>query len=227
MILFSSTSALAANLVQIEQNIQKTLNKYCADCHDDETQKGEKRFDNFVKLDDNQKASLLSHVEEQVFTETMPPKKKTQLSATDRKNLFASIKKWYDLSNQNSQFRSKLQMPEYGNYVDHNKLFSGEYKNLKGFTYDRDWLISEFIFAEKMNRLLQLSESNKYDGKTQTPNGQVLNPEVVNPFKLPHILPTTPFQYSLHILVLGLALRISPCAPVSLLPLRICFRARC
>ena len=39
--------------------------------------------------------------------------------------------------------------------VDHEKWFSGRYKDLPGFTPDRRWLISEFIFDAKFDRLLK------------------------------------------------------------------------
>ena len=114
LLLLMATSVRAVDkIVEIEKNIQKTLNKYCADCHDSETEKGDIRLDNFVNLSDNLQSILIGHVEEQVFTENMPPKKKTQLTKTDRKNLFDFIKKWHDLKGEKSKFRSKLQMPEY------------------------------------------------------------------------------------------------------------------
>jgi hypothetical protein len=42
---------------------------------------------------------------------------------------------------------------EYGNIVNHEDLFSGEYTDLPGYTHDRRWMISEYIFNEKVNRL--------------------------------------------------------------------------
>ena len=62
----------------------------------------------------------------------------------------------------------KLRKPAFGNYVDHEKLFSGKYRDLKGFTYDRRWLISEFIFDAKFNRILNHNPNQTIDGKRQS-----------------------------------------------------------
>ena len=56
-----------------ELNIQTSLNKYCADCHNEERQKGKIRLDNFSTLDDQAKFDLLGMVEEQLYLEEMPP----------------------------------------------------------------------------------------------------------------------------------------------------------
>lgn len=43
----------------------------------------------------------------------------------------------------------KLRYPDYGNYVDHNRLFSGTIKD-KPYTPARRWLVSPQIFQDRV-----------------------------------------------------------------------------
>ena len=66
-----------------------------------------------------------------------------------------------------STLEGKLQKPEFGNYVDHDSLFSGEHADLPGFTHDRRWLISEYIFNAKFQRILQ-NDTNAKRGASRS-----------------------------------------------------------
>ena len=82
--------------------------------------------------------------------------------------------------------RKKLKTPGFGNLVNHHDLFSGKYSHLKGFTYDRRWLISEYIFDAKFNRILNHRPHKTIDGQRQYvlgSNGRRIN--LTNPFLLP------------------------------------------
>ena len=173
------------SLTQAETGIQKTLNRYCTDCHDNDEPEGGLRLDNFSKLNIDKKFEILNMVEEQVYIRVMPPrKKKKQPTEVERQQLFSMINSWNRLKSTKSKFRQRLKSPEFGNYIDHNELFSGKHKNLKSFTPDRVWLLSEFIFAEKINELIG-STSYEVDGKERRIHGVNLNPRFANPFKLP------------------------------------------
>ena len=68
-------------------------------------------------------------VEEQVYLKLMPPKKKKkQPGDNERQNLFSIIESWNALKGAKSKFKERFKSPEYGNYVDHDNLFSGKYK---------------------------------------------------------------------------------------------------
>ena len=175
-------------LSDAETHIQKSLNKFCVDCHDDELSEGKIRLDDFSTLKDDLKFELLNKVEEQLYLELMPPKdKKKQPSKDERQAWLDAIKNWNETSGKSSLFRGKLGSPDYGNYLSHEKLFSGEYKDLPGFTYDRRWIISEFIFSERINTLLKENELAKMrlDGKNVLMRGIPLPLEIANPFLLP------------------------------------------
>ena len=108
------------------KNFQPALSKYCLDCHDDSTQDGDIRLDNLDTLKLADRLDLLNRVQEQLFLKTMPPKKKKkQPSNQERDNLFNLVSTELK-RNHASKLEEKLLKPKYGNYVDHEKLFSGE-----------------------------------------------------------------------------------------------------
>jgi len=123
------TTASAKDTLKIDTTIKTSLSKYCYDCHDDVTQDGDIRLDNIASLSTKDRLELLNRVQEQLFIKGMPPeKKKKQPSSKERDQLFhwasAELDKY-----QASKLQEKLLKPKYGNYIDHDKLFSGEIKD--------------------------------------------------------------------------------------------------
>ena len=159
---------------------------YCFSCHDKETQKGDVRLDNLASLTLETRLDLLNRVQEQIFLGEMPPKKKKQPAEAERSQLTEWIAQELRAHGA-SKLDDKLRMPEYGNVVDHAKLFSGKYKDLPGFTPDRRWLISEFIFDAKFNKLFDYVGQRDIDGKRQQAIGDNNRGKVnlTNPFLLP------------------------------------------
>ncbi|MFT5124199.1 MAG: hypothetical protein ACI97B_002834 [Verrucomicrobiales bacterium] len=162
------------------------MESYCFTCHDDETQKGEVRLDHLDTLSLDARLELLNRMQEQIYFGEMPPKKKKkQPSEAERQQLADWISGGLK-QHQASKLEDKLRMPAFGNYVDHDKLFSGEHADLRGFTPDRRWLISEYIFDAKMNQLLNHLPTQTIDGKRQMvmgDNNRRVN--LTNPFLLP------------------------------------------
>ncbi|MFT5906057.1 MAG: hypothetical protein ACI9E1_001662, partial [Cryomorphaceae bacterium] len=116
----------------------------------------------------------------------MPPRDETE-QPTDAERtgmldwLSAELKK-----HNASKLEDKLRMPEYGNYVEHDKLFSGDYKNLNAFTPERRWLISEFIFDARFNSMLDHKPFKTIDGKREYVIGDnSRRMSLTNPFLLP------------------------------------------
>ena len=168
--------------------VEDLMANYCFDCHDGDVQKGDIRLDNLTELEHPKRLDMLNRMQEQIFFKQMPPKKKkTQPSDAERRQLFDWISgelRKHDAT----RFEDKLRKPEYGNYVDHDKLFSGEFKDLPGFTYDRRWLISEYIFNDKFDRILKGQATGYHRGKRHPVFGSKrfhrLTP--TNPFLLPN-----------------------------------------
>ena len=189
--LFFASSVFASgplNLSQAEVLIQKSLNKFCIECHDADLDEGKVRLDNFSSLSADLKFEMLNRMEEQIYLNEMPPKdEKVRPDKATVNEWLTTIEKWNEFNKSKSKFKTKLSQPKYANYLDHDKLFSGEYKNLKGFTYDREWIISEFIFNDKVNKILHLNQAPQIHGKKQLLKGGALGIEYVNPFLLPDV----------------------------------------
>lgn len=171
----------------IPADIDILLQDTCYECHDDATQKGDIRLDTLSEMPLAGRLDMLNKMQEQLYIKEMPPrKKKSQPSEGERKQLIEWLSG--ELGKHNaSKLEDKLEKPGHGNYVEHEKLFSGEYKNLEGFTYDRKWLISEFIFNEKTNAILMSEKTRKKNKKNYELKGQPGRLEIVNPFLLPKI----------------------------------------
>jgi len=184
----SAGIVLAEEKMELPVQVEDLMANYCFDCHDEELQKGDVRLDNLFELNLSKRLDLLNRMQEQAFFKHMPPeKKKAQPSEEERKRLVDWMSGELE-KHDASTLEGKLRKPEYGNYVDHEKLFSGQFKDLPGFTYDRRWLISEYIFNDKFDRMLKGQTTGYYGGKRVPVLGSKrfhrLTP--TNPFLLPN-----------------------------------------
>jgi hypothetical protein len=162
------------------------LAKRCLDCHSGDSAEGDVQLDALADLGLDARLDLLNRVQEQLFLQRMPPEGEAQPTAAERTQLAEWVSqelKKYGVS----KFERKLQKPEFGNYLDHDQLFSGEFKDLPGFTCDRRWLISEYIFNAKFHRMLQANARARWRGQ----NVSVLGSHRFNQFSLtnPFLLP--------------------------------------
>ena len=108
---------------------------------------------------------LYANVQEVVRLGEMPPDKAKQPKESEKKILLQWLES--QLTGKTAKaLAEKLSRFEYGNVVSHEDLFSGKYADLLGYTLDRRWLISEFIFNEKINRLLNYRPTRKIYGTT-------------------------------------------------------------
>ncbi len=185
MIVVGVSSPIAANEFALPKDVQAIITRRCADCHSGNAAEGDVQFDTLASLKLDARLELLNQAQEQLFFGRMPPVDAEQPSPAERELLSgwlsSELKKFGA-----SKLEDKLRTPEYGNYVDHDKLFSGEYADLKPFTYDRRWLISEYIFDAKFNRILNHNPSLTIDGRRQSvigSNNRRVN--LTNPFLLP------------------------------------------
>ena len=141
-------------LVGASAKPDQLFENYCHSCHDEWEQKGELRLDQLDSLPLEARLDVLNKIQEQLYFEQMPPKKKKQPKVAERKEMLAwvagELKK-----HKASTLEEKLRYPAYGNYVNHEKLFSGEMKE-KPFTPARRWLVSPQIFIERVNAIFGL-----------------------------------------------------------------------
>ena len=115
---------------------QAFLSKYCLDCHDADTQKGERRFDDLSVAvgTDRAVAERWQEVLHQLQLGEMPPPKKKQPSNEERRALLAWIEEQLDVAQTAAQSRA-------GSVV-HRRLNKAEYlhtvQDLFGFEGDFD-----------------------------------------------------------------------------------------
>ena len=188
--LLSTTLTLSASdegVYTLPKKLDSAMSNYCFSCHDDDIQKGDIRLDNLQTVDQDKRLDLLSRIQEQVYFGHMPPKKKKQQPGDgERQTMLSAISS--ELARYNaSTLEEKLRKPEFGNHVDHEKLFSGECKDIPAFTSDRRWLISEYIFNAKFNSLLQANSKARRKGKNELVLGssKIQNLSLTNAFLLP------------------------------------------
>lgn len=185
--LAAQTHAQANDSFTVPSSVANILQKHCLDCHGNGAAEGDVQLDLLAKFGANERLSLLTRVQEQLHLNQMPPEEEPQPTDQDKQQLVTWITSVLAEAGRDAAFTERMASPKYANYVDHDKLFSGEYRHLKGFTYDRKWMISEFIFREKMNALLKIGEESRtsVDGKNTVVRGNALDPRVANPFLLP------------------------------------------
>ncbi|MBI1371289.1 MAG: DUF1588 domain-containing protein [Phycisphaera sp.] len=185
--LAAAAIASAADPFAVSKDASAVVTQYCVRCHGPEKQKGHVRLDKMATLQDDTRFDLLNKMQEELRFEEMPPEDEKQPTAAERKLLDHWISGVLNAANA-AKFEEKLKKPEYGNYVNHEQLFSGEYKDLPGFTYDRRWLISEYIFDAKFQRILQIRATARVDGKNVPVLGSHEFKQVglTNPFLLPN-----------------------------------------
>jgi mono/diheme cytochrome c family protein len=173
------------------------LETYCVSCHGPDKQKGGVRLDALETIEPVELQELYASVKELVHFQDMPPAKAKQPSEAERQ----IFERWLDsqlTGDAAKALAEKLKRFEYGNVVDHEDLFSGAYADLPAYTEDRRWLISEFIFNEKINRLLDDRPTRTIYGQTRrvagdsgihwspkSERGDKFRRSITNPFLLP------------------------------------------
>ena len=193
---FSQASA-ELDPIALEEQATRVLGTYCIACHGPEKQKAKVRLDVLETIDAVDRQELFSKVHEIIQLGEMPPEKEKQPSEAEKKIL----QQWLNsqLTGKAAKvLAEKLKRFEYGNVVNHEDLFSGEYADLPGYTYDRRWMISEFIFNEKANRLLDYKPTRTIYGTSyqvagdsgvhwspKTERGDKFRRTITNPFLLP------------------------------------------
>ena len=192
-----SISSPKIDPVALQEQATRALDTYCVNCHGPEKQKGDLRFDALETIDPVDLQDLYANMQEVIQLGEMPPEKAKQPKETEKKILLEWLESQLT-GDASKALAEKLARFEYGNVTSHEDLFSGEYADLPGYTLNRRWLISEFIFNEKINRLLNYRPTRKIYGTTyqvqgdsgvhwspKTEHGNKFRRTITNPFLLP------------------------------------------
>jgi len=161
---------------KVPEKTKILLENYCYDCHDSDVAKGGVKLDDLGALNEGERLDLLNMALEHVYSGEMPPKKAVQPKDKEREELAAWL--WSELKVFNAlKLEEKIRNYKYANYLDHEKLFSGDIK-VWASTPARRWRINELIYHERINDIFEL----KGQGRRHEFSG------IVKPFNLP----TTP-----------------------------------
>lgn len=189
LVVYLSVAAVsrADDAIAVPSDITAILSKHCAVCHGTDSAEADIQLVALTELGLDARLELFNRIEEQLFLRRMPPEDEQQPTAAERTRLADWVALQLGQHNA-SKLAKKLQKPEFGNYLDHDRLFSGEFQQLPGFTYDRRWLISEYIFHAKFQRILQVNARAKRHGMNVPVVGshRIRNLNLTNPFLLPN-----------------------------------------
>ena len=176
-LMVNGPGAAADSLFAVSPKAGALLEAYCMDCHGEDSQKGDVRLDSLGGMASEARLDLLNRVQEQLFLKEMPPRKKEQPSDEDRESIIVWVSE--ELGKHNaSRLEEKLRYPGYGNYVDHDRLFSGKVKE-KAWSPARRWLLSPQIFHERIMDVFRMDGRERSGFRTRKFHG------VTNPFILP------------------------------------------
>lgn len=202
-----STPTELRDPTELEDQATRVMSRYCVSCHGTDKQEGDVHLGSLETIDEVDRQSLFGIIQDVIHLSEMPPEDAKQPSDTERKILLQWVKS--KLTGKAAKaLAEKLLRFEYGNVVDHQELFSGENANLPGYTADRRWLISEFIFNERINRLLDYQPTRTIYGTShqvqgdsgihwspKTERGNKFRRTITNPYLLPE---KTGVRYSVH-----------------------------
>jgi hypothetical protein len=124
------------------------LQRYCSRCHGERRQRSGIRFDELsMDLTDPEVAQVWTNVFAQVRFGDMPPRDARQPSTAEREAFVAWLDGELERHGHGFALEEKLLLPEYGNYVDHETLFSGEIEEAP-FTPARLWRVRPSIYRD-------------------------------------------------------------------------------
>jgi hypothetical protein len=168
-----STLGRDASALLMPEDIHSIFSAGCLDCHTGDSAEADVRFDNFATLTSTAKLEILNRAQDQLFFGLMPPEDARPLGDQAHDRLASWLR--LELQRRNaSKLDEKLREPSYGNFVDHEQLFSGSV-NDPPFTPARHWLVSPQIFHERVNAVFGL------EGQSRKPSFY----GVTNPIILP------------------------------------------
>lgn len=158
---------------RVPTEVESLMRSYCFECHEDNSSEGGVRFDNLAALENPARLELLNRALEHTFSGEMPPSESDQPTIAERDALVEWL--WNELKKfDDVRLEDKLRYYKYANYLNHNKLFSGEVE-LKPFTRSRRWRVNELIYHERINDVFELKGKERQEAFFG----------VVKPFNLP------------------------------------------
>jgi hypothetical protein len=140
--------------IRIPERQHQFLSEFCFDCHNNNSAAADLDLQNIDTLEPSVQIEVFNRIQEQLFFGLMPPTNERQPESESRIIFSAWVREELQARHA-SNLDDKLQFPGYGNYVDHELLFSNTNK-LPASTPSRRWLVSPQIFHERVIDLFQI-----------------------------------------------------------------------
>lgn len=133
--------------------VRPVLDRYCVRCHGPRRQKGGLRLDALAPaFDDVHVSEQWRQIFYRLRFDEMPPPSADEQPGADEK---AAVLQWIDeqliAQGRGIHLAQKMRLPQFGNYVDHEQLFSGEVDE-PAYTDARLWRQRPQIYAELWGR---------------------------------------------------------------------------
>jgi hypothetical protein len=177
LVVANTFNGAAAELTSVPASASRLFAKYCVDCHGKGTAEGGVSFAELTRSEPSRLLDLLGKAQEQIALRLMPPQDAAQPTDAERRTVIDQLTA--ELRKHNlPTIDDKLKLPNYGNLVDHDLLFSGVNQE-PPFTPARRWLVSPQIFWERVFDALRLDPREKQNHRAGGLYG------VTNPFTLP------------------------------------------
>ena len=108
---------------------ERFFTNFCVKCHGPKRQEGKLRLDTLgYDLSDGATVQTWSRVFTQLKLEDMPPAESAQPTTTARSIFLNVVESELTRFGRGPALDAKMRLPQYGNYVDHKKLFDGSVK---------------------------------------------------------------------------------------------------
>lgn len=131
---------------RFDETILPFLNEFCAGCHSETKQEADVVFSGIsFDLASGEDMELWKNVLKQLHLEEMPPAESKQPEQYQKDAVMLWINSELKKSGNASDLYTKLESPGFGNYVNHEKLFSGEIR-AEPFSLARLWRTSPRVF---------------------------------------------------------------------------------
>lgn len=149
----AEAQAAAALRSRFDADIAPLLETYCINCHGEDVSKGKVTLHQLSgATDDADSIAMYKRVLEQLEIGAMPPKDRKQPDAQQREAAVAWIKDQLTAAGNGFELQARLLLPEYGNRVSHELLFSGQIQDAP-YTPARLWRMSPHVFRGKRYQL--------------------------------------------------------------------------
>ncbi len=152
------SNPIIADKKAFDENVSPFLSKYCADCHGEIGNESNVVLSSIrFELASGHDMELWNTVLRQLHVEEMPPTGSEQPEQHERDAVMLWINAELKKSGNVSDLYSKLESPSFGNYVNHEKLFSGEI-TAESFSPARLWRTSPEVFENVKSNYGQVGQ---------------------------------------------------------------------